>query len=270
MSIRPAQPQSIGGVLDTTFQLYKASVVKMIGLSVLMSLAETPSSIYFFTQGGAITSSNPYAIFGIMGSPTFLLVAFVQLALTTWVMSAGYLKIAAIGTGGDLGIGTVLQKALTRLPSLVVMVILFVIALLIAFLLLIIPFFILTISLSLSYALAVLENRGPVEALSESHRLVWGNWWRTAAIFTVGLFIVIVISLIAGLISGVITPLLVLSGGVEYALLVGTIVSFVVGIGMNVLLAPFYIALPITVYWDLKLRKDGGDLAARVGALNPA
>ena len=39
---------------------------------------------------------------------------------------------------------------------------------------------------------------------------------------------------------------------------------------MSLLLTPFYISLGIAIYWDLKLRKDGGDLAARVGALNPA
>jgi hypothetical protein len=71
MSIQPTQPQSIGGVLDTTFQLYKASIVKMIGLSVLMSLAESPSSIYLFTQGGAATSTNPYAVLELMSSGTF-------------------------------------------------------------------------------------------------------------------------------------------------------------------------------------------------------
>ncbi len=35
MSIQPSQPQSIGGVLDTTFQLYKATFVKMIPLSLI-------------------------------------------------------------------------------------------------------------------------------------------------------------------------------------------------------------------------------------------
>jgi hypothetical protein len=270
MSIQPTQPQSIGGVLDTTFQLYKASMVKMLGLSVLMSVAEAPTSIYLFTQGGAATSSNPYAVLELMSSLNFWLVAFVQGVLTTWVMSAGYLKIGAIGAGTDLGIGTALQKALTRLPLMIVMVIVLIIALTIAFMLLVIPFFILTVSLMLCYTLAMLESRGPVEALSESHRLVWGNWWRTAAILTVGFIIIFVISMVAGLITGVITPLLALGGGAEYMLLLSTIVGWVVGVGMNVLLTPFYIALPISIYWDLKLRKDGGDLAARVGALNPA
>jgi hypothetical protein len=35
-------------------------------------------------------------------------------------------------------------------------------------------------------------------------------------------------------------------------------------------MAPFYIGLFLAIYWDLKLRKEGGDLAARVGSLNPA
>jgi hypothetical protein len=190
--------------------------------------------------------------------------------LSTWILAAGYLKMGAIGTDSDLGVGSALQRALMRLPSLIVMVIVLIIVMILATLLLIIPAFILTVSLALCYTLAMLENRGPIEALSESHRLVWGNWWRTAAILTVGFIIIFVISMVAGLISGVLTPLLALSGGAEYLLLVTTIVGWVVGIGMNVLLTPFYVALPISVYWDLKLRKDGGDLAARVGALNPA
>ena len=38
----------------------------------------------------------------------------------------------------------------------------------------------------------------------------------------------------------------------------------------NLLVMPFYVAMLIAVYWDLKLRKEGGDLAARVGALSAA
>jgi hypothetical protein len=270
MSIRPAQPQSIGGVLDTTFQLYKASIVGMIPLSILMSIAEAPTSIYFFTQGAVLDGSNPYAALELMGSGMFILVVVVQIILSTWIMAAGYLKIGAIGDGGDMGIGTALQRALARLPSLVAMMFVLFIVMIIALLLLVIPALILTVSLALCYTLAILENRDPIAALSESHRLVWGNWWRTAAILTVGFIIIIVISMVAGLISGILTPLLVIGGGSEYVLLVTTIVGWVVGAAINVLLTPFYIAMPISIYWDLKLRKDGGDLAARVGALNPA
>jgi len=53
-------------------------------------------------------------------------------------------------------------------------------------------------------------------------------------------------------------------------LLISLVSGLLVGVLMSLLVTPFYISLAIAIYWDLKLRKDGGDLAARVGALNAA
>jgi hypothetical protein len=39
---------------------------------------------------------------------------------------------------------------------------------------------------------------------------------------------------------------------------------------IQIVLSPFYCALILAIYYDLKVRKEGGDLAARVGALNTA
>ena len=75
MSIQPSQPQSIGGVLDTTFQLYKASIVKMIPLSLLAVIAGSPQSIYMFTQGGAANPADPFAMLNMMSSGGYLLAA---------------------------------------------------------------------------------------------------------------------------------------------------------------------------------------------------
>lgn len=271
MSIQPAQPQSIGGVLDTTFQLYKASVVKLIPLSLLMVLAGSPSTIYLFTQGGAGNPADPFAMLGVMRSPGYWLAVIAGMVGSLWMMSAAYLKIGAIGTGGDLALGSALQKALARVPVVLLMMILFGIALTIGTILLIIPGLILMVSLALCFNPALFENKGPLDSLTESHRLVWGNWWRTAAILTVGFIVLIVIYLLAGLIIGVFTPLLVLGGGAnENLLLVSMLSGLLIGILVSLLVTPFYISLAIATYWDLKLRKDGGDLAARVGALNPA
>ena len=66
-------------------------------------------------------------------------------------------------------------------------------------------------------------------------------------------------------------PIVILGGGgTENLLLMSLVSGLLIGVLMNVLVTPFYIGLAIAIYWDLKLRKDGGDLAARVGALNPA
>jgi hypothetical protein len=273
MSIQPSQPQSIGGVLDTAFQLYKASVVKMIPLSLLVVIAGSPQSIYVFTQGGLANPGDPFAMLNLMGSPGYWLATVLGAIASMWMISAAYLKIGAIGSGGDLGIGSALQRALPRLPAVILMVILFAIALTIGFILLVVPCLILAVSLGLCFNTALFEGKGPVDALSESHRLVWGNWWRTAAILTVGFIVIFVIYLIAGLIIGVLAPILVFGGGgggAENVLLITLIGGLLVGVLTSLLMTPFYIGLAIAIYWDLKLRKDGGDLAARVGALNPA
>jgi hypothetical protein len=270
MSIQPSQPQSIGGVLDTTFQLYKATVVKLIPLSLLMVIAGSLQYIYMFSQGSAGNPADPFAMLNMMQSWGYWLSVIGGIIASTWVMSAAYLKIGAIGAGGDLGVGAALAASLTRLPAMVLMVFLFMIAIMIGAILLIIPALILMVSLVLCFNTALFENKGPVSALSESHRLVWGNWWRTAAILTVGLIVILVIYLVAGMIIGILAPFLMLGGAADDALLFTIVSSLLVGLLMSLLVTPFYIALAISIYWDLKLRKDGADLAARVGALNPA
>ena len=94
MSIRPAQPQSIGGVLDTTFQLYKASVVKMIPLSLLAGDRGLPAVIYIFARGGGINPADPVAMLNMMSSWGYWLSLLAGVFGSTWMMSAAYLKVA--------------------------------------------------------------------------------------------------------------------------------------------------------------------------------
>lgn len=289
MSIRPTQPQSIGGVLDTTFQLYRASVLKVLPLSLLMAIASSPPTIYVFARGGG-DPNDPFAIFRLMGSPGYLLWTFVSWIATVFVVSAISLKTAAIAGDGDLAAGTALQKALLRLPSQMLSLVLYLLVVGIALVMagipvgsmglsvtsvllgaaLMAPAVLFSVSLLLFVGTSLFDGKGPIAALLASHRLVWGNWWRMAAILAVGFVILLVIYTVAVLIAGVMTPLMVLSGGTENFALIGLIGGLVVGVLLNLLLTPFYVAMFLAIYWDLKLRKEGGDLAARIGSLNPA
>jgi hypothetical protein len=127
---------------------------------------------------------------------------------------------------------------------------------------------ILSVSLMLATNFVVFEGKGPIDALTGSHKLVWGNWWRSAAILTVGFILVIVIYLAVGLVIGVVSPFIGL--GLDDVVMYSLVSGMLIGVLMNVLVMPFFTALLIALYWDLKLRKEGGDLAARVGALNAA
>jgi hypothetical protein len=268
MSMQPTQPQSIGGVLDTTFQLYKASVVRMIPMSLLMALFSSPNSIYVFTQGGA-NPGDPFAMLNMFQTPGYWLSILVTYIGLVFGVAAASIKMAGIASDADAGIGSALAQALMRLPSLVLALLLYFVAVTIGSLLLIVPGVILSVSLLLFVGTAVFDNKGPIAALTASHRLVWGNWWRTTAILLVGVVILFVIYMLAALLIGIVVPVIVLGGGEDLALL-GLVSGMLIGLLVSLLLTPFYIALFLAIYWDLKLRKEGGDLAARAGALNPA
>ena len=268
MAIQPTQPQGIGGVLDTTFQLYKASLGVVWPLCLLLSLAGTPPNIYIAMTSSAGALTDPAAMLSAMADPVYWLVYLVTLAALMCVTGALYLKQRAVGTGEELSAGAALQTALGRVLSLVVMVILFIVAFAIGSLLLIIPGMILLVSLMLGTSLIMFEGKGPVAALTGSHNLVWGNWWRTFAILSIGGILVLVIYMAIGLAVGVVTPFIGL--GMDDLGMYSLVSALLIGVVMNILVTPFFSALLIALYWDLKLRKQGGDLAARVGALNAA
>lgn len=269
MSLQPTQPQSIGGVLDTSFQLYKASVGAVWPICVLLVLGSSPPSIYMLTQGVLTPDPNdPFAALAVFTKPGYLLSTLLSMVLTMWTLGAVYLKEQAIAVGEPLGIGQALGTSLGRTAVLFVMVILYILAIVIGSILLIVPGVILTVSLMLAWNLALFELKGPIGALAGSHRLVWGNWWRTTTIITVGFVIVMVLYFAIAALVGVVMALV--GPGLEDPGFMGTIAGLIIGLVANLLMLPYMVALMLAVYWDLKLRKEGSDLAARVGELKPA
>jgi hypothetical protein len=270
MAIQPTQPQGIGGVLDTTFQLYKSSIAALWPVCLLLSIVSSPPSIYLMMNGGGggVGAAAAGEMLAAMSDPVYWVIYVVSIAAALWVVGAIYLKQHAIGTDQELSIGTALQASVGRIVPLFFMVILYFIALVVGFVLLVIPGFIVLISLMLATGLVMFENKGPVDSLIGSHKLVWGNWWRTLVVLTIGGILVSVIYFALALVVGMITPFMGL--GMDDFLMVTLVSGLLIGVLMNVLVTPFFSGLLIAMYWDLKLRKEGGDLAARVGALNAA
>ena len=266
MSIRPSQPQSIGGVLDVSFQLYKASIGSVWPISLLMIFASSPPTLYMIMKGGGVADpANPYAALEVMSRPGYWLAYVLSLLMASWVLGAMYIKEHAIAVGEDMSIGGALQASVGRVLPLLFTTILYGIAVAIGTLLLIVPGLILAISLLPAFCVVLFEDKGPLGALSGSHKLVWGDWWRTSVILTVGFIVVAVAYFAVFAVVGVIAPLVGL--GARDVFFYSLVTGFVVGGVVNLLLSPYYIALTLSIYWDLKLRKEGGDLAARVGAL---
>jgi hypothetical protein len=272
MAFKPTQPQSIGGVLDVAFQVYKVSLSKVWPICLLLVVGSLPPSLYMLFKGGTALAAaasgdvNAYAK-GIFLDPAYWLSYLISLLIVTCSMGAIYLKQDALAAGAELPLARALSTALRRTPSMFLSMILFGIAVVVGCVLLVIPGLILMVSLMLGGAVIVLEGSGPAAGLLRSHKLIWGHWWRTSAILTVGFIIVMVIYMALAFVVGMVTPL-VARGADPFAF--GLINGMLLSVFIQVLVMPFFLALILSLYWDLKLRREGGDLAARLDALSPA
>jgi hypothetical protein len=125
--------------------------------------------------------------------------------------------------------------------------------------LLVIPGIILSLSLSFGFFAIVLDDDSALQGLNHSHRLVWGNWWRTLTVVSVP--VVIVMILYIGLITVFGVSVFMSDGQASSdALITVALVEAAIG-GIT---APLMYSIMIAQYHDLKLRKEGHDLAARL------
>ena len=269
MAIQPTQPQGVGGVLDTAFHLYKSSFSAVWPISLLMALVNVLPLGYLIVAGPSLDpaslGSNPFAIYQ---NPMTLIVALTCFVLGTWVLSALLLKQRAIGADQELSIGGAFQAALPRLLAVVIATILMGLAILVGLIALIVPGVILMVSLFLYMVVLLFDDKGAFDALAGSHKLIWGNWWRTCAVLSVLAILMFVVLFALGFVGALVLPFA--GFALKDAYTIAMVIQAVTNFALYVFLGPFGSAALIALYWDLKLRKEGGDLAARVNALSAA
>ena len=92
-------------------------------------------------------------------------------------------------------------------------------------------------------------------AFGISRRLIKGYWWRSTIIVSVAI-IIFVGAVVGGFLAA-------LKPGMGTAL----IVNQLVGLLVNIFVIGWLPSVLLAMYYDLKLRHEGGDLSARVDAL---
>jgi hypothetical protein len=269
MAIKPEQPQTISGVLDTVFQLYKASIAKVWPATLLLAAASVVPYVYLWIRLGSDRQAALGRLDGLVFSPGYWGMTLVAMLVSSWGVGALYALQDAIARDEQMSMSEAFGLGANRMLLVFLSFILFGIALVLGMIALVIPGLILMVSLMLGSVLVVLERKNPIDALVGSHRLVWGHWWRTALILTVAFVIVIVLYVAVAFVAGVLVPMPDVADPVDIVLYT-QLISVAVTAVIQILLSPFYCALLLAIYYDLKVRKEGGDLAARVGALNTA
>jgi hypothetical protein len=288
---RPTEPRSIGGVLDDGLKLWLGSLAKTWPLSLfaqlvvavpLLVLGYKLQSVVPMVPGAPsrpLSAANAQAVMELFKSPATWLTYLAILVLSALIYTALVLRIAAVASGAVLSLGAALSSALRLLPRLLVQFLLFfaacvvvgvVVALpaaagsralgLVSIILFFVIFFVFGRVFFASIVL-IMDDAGPVESIAVSWRLTRGYWWRCAGILVVLFIIGLVFSLVVGFISAA------LGGTFGTTSFVATGVSQLISLLVNAVLGSLYPAVLIAILFDLKLRKQGGDLLGRVDAL---
>lgn len=88
--------------------------------------------------------------------------------------------------------------ALRKLPVLLIQLILFAFVVVLGFGFLLVPGMILMITLLPASTLLTIRGYDPVSTLAQSHKLVWGNWWRVANVYSLYSLVALLVLLPVG------------------------------------------------------------------------
>ena len=263
MSTLSSQPQSIGKNLDQGIKLYVRGLGKVLPLSFIMAIMGVVPDLM---------QANPESLAGSdpAGLATFFIGYFLVFIVVALSIYGGILHYyAELATGGTPSIASSLKRGFSKIIPLLLATIVYMIAVVLGTIALVIPGIILMLSLYFYGAAIVIDNKGFFESIKFSHGLVWGNWWRTLMVLTVPILIIMALYSILMIALGVNMAMLAGVGagasGIDQAGMMQTLLWFSVGTAVvNSLVTPLFYAVMVVLFHDLKLRKGGGDLEARL------
>jgi hypothetical protein len=273
----PQRPLSVGEILDLTFQIYRATLLRCLLFSVLGVVAGQLTSIYSILKGrglGGGLQGFMQALLGAQGDLTFKLLYVVGSILTLVLYAAVLLRQRALLS--DRPVGGELMVGLRRTPAMIGLGLLTTLSVAACLLpaglahgvtrysiglLLLIPASYVLVALSCAFIVLLIEGAGPFASYQRSWRLTAGSFWRLSLVYTVGIIVLVVMSFIIGLIAAFLAAIVGRGDVVLAAAATGVTI-----IALGAITTPFYTALGLAVFGDLTARKEGADLEQRISA----
>jgi hypothetical protein len=266
------RPLSVGELLDAAFAAVRRNfrplmvcvlvVVTPVAILQTLTLSSVTDHAFDFGRATTFDTQTTGAQLAANGV-TYLLLAVAQM-----LAPAACLRLI----GGEIvnapaSAGESLRFALSRLRSLALVLLLYVLAILGGLVLCLVGAIWTYYLFALAVPALLFEDARGRRAMGRSRQLIEGRFWRTAGTL-------FMMALIAGIVRGVLT------GALEGIILVNSsneavnalLVTIATIIGYTVAL-PLQAAVTAYVYFDLRVRKEGFDLALlaqRIGAPAPA
>jgi Membrane domain of glycerophosphoryl diester phosphodiesterase len=296
----PLRPLGLGEILDGSFATIRRNPRTTLGIaaiivtiSAIISSSLTLSLVSLPNPGQNLTSRQLEHLLGqfvadalpVLGV-TVLLTLFVQAVL------AGLLApvIAREASGQQISAGDAWRAAAPRLPAVLAATLLALVAGLgpllvlgliaaiaflagaptVAYVVIAVPGLIVAGLLSIWFSamfslvtpVVVLERVPPRAALARSWRLVWRSFWRVFGILLLASIIVSVAAAILQLPFSFLSTLFGGTGGFS----AGTVISVIGAIAAGTVTRPISAAVTVLLYVDMRMRKEGLDLALRTAS----
>jgi hypothetical protein len=260
------RPLNLGETLDASIKIVRARWKTLATVMIVIALPLELANILIISsttdvyQTGSLfsaseTSKTTYSDSGAYAAGQ---VAVIALAFLSYLLGnvACYRAVADTYMGRETSARASLSFAAGRLGATLWLTILLFVGLVAGFIALFVPGIWLVIAWSVALPVMLVEGKGGPGALGRSFRLVEGRWWATAGRFLVAYILVFVI---AGVASGLISALAsgLVSDTSTGALILERAGSFLV----SLVTTPFIAAVTTLVYFDLRVRKEGFDLA---------
>jgi hypothetical protein len=268
MSAPGLRPLRVGEILDAGIKVYLRNARTLMGLTALVVVpfqalsavvllsavsraSEVPRGSLSFGSTSTARSASAHAT--SLGANA--IVEVTSLIVTVLVTAACVKAVSDIYLDQPAGIGSSLRFALRRVGSLVWLEIITVLALILAFIALVVPGIWLYGAWSVAVPALLIEDRRGGKALNRSFQLVRGRWWPVAAVLLVANLMVTVV---AGAIESALVGIS-LGTGASLALTV-VMVSLAGALGA-VLTRPLLATVTTILYYDLRVRHEGYDVA---------
>jgi hypothetical protein len=287
---KPTAPAGIGGVLDDGLRLWRLSLPLTWGLALMAQAIKTAPAILFPAPPLAAASPNldlAQKIMAMAGASSRSSLLAVVVGFIAYVfVNALLLRINSVSEDRLMSFSESLAAGMKLVPRTIGFFLLFglmvglgvVVALIPALImrntgttggimvtLLVIGASVLVVYVSIKmvvgYPAMIIDDQSATNAISTSWKLTSGFWWRVAMLLGVLGIIGVALWAVLGLLGAA------MFGWLGVASRAPVLVTQLASIVVYSFLGSLSPAVILAIYNDLKLRREGGDLADRVSAL---
>ena len=252
----PTQPRTLAELLETSLKIFRVSLLKCLPYATLAILAGQLATFYDFSRGRMPSPKD-------MNDPIWVALYTVGTVLAVILWMATLLRQSTVAAGRTAS-RTDLLDVLKNAPAIAAISLLSGTAVAVLILppltlaepyrsvglaVMLVPAVYIFVALSLSLPARMLAHKGVIQSLMYSLELIRGNWWRTAAIYAVGLSIIMVFYLLAAIMAAMVVSDSGNPMAIERAVST-TAVLAVAAVGLT-----FYTAITLTVFGDLEVRR---------------